>query len=158
LIESLELTIIGFISNIFLGMRLFELDLCRAFLFWRVNISLRWIILIFCYTSHFVDRTWRFSTRRLSVLVNGFRAARIHNGSWNHIVDAIIFGVIATLNWVVICLCIVFNYHFSAHRAHNWRCICYRADFQGLNPKSACVFVSWRFILSVALVKVLIMI
>jgi len=158
LIESLELTIIGFISTIFLGMRLFELDLWRAFFLWRVNISLRWIVLIFCYTSHFVDRTWRFGTRRLSVLVNSFRAARIHYRSWNHIVDTVIFCVITTLNWLVICVRIICNYHFSAHWAQNWRCICCRAYFQGLYPKGACVFVSWGLIYSVALVQVLIVI
>lgn len=158
LIESFELIIIGFIFIIFLGMRFIQLDLWWAFLLWRVNISLRWIVLIFCYASHFVDRTWRFGTRRLSVLVNGFRAARIHNRSWNHIVDTVIFCVIATLDRLVICERIICNYHFSAHWAHNWRCICCRAYFQGLNPKGACVFVSWGLILSVALVQVLIVI
>jgi hypothetical protein len=148
----LELILINIISNVFFLIRLFELNFWRAFLWRRINICLRLKILILVDASHFVNRTRIFSLRRLSILMNSFRAARIHNWSWNHVIDAIIFRVIATLNWIVICIFIVCNNHFSAHWAHNWWWIRNWSNFQRLDPESACVFVSLRLILSVALV------
>ena len=148
----MKLILFNIISNVFFLIRLFELNFWRTFLWRRINICLRLKILILVDASHFVNRTWIFSLWRLSILVNSFRAARIHNWSGNHVIDAIIFCVIATLNWIVICILIVCNNHFSAYWAHNWWWIHSWSYFQRLDPECACVFVSLRLILSIALV------
>ena len=134
------------------------MNLGRTLFCWRINFILRLIFMVFIHASHLVNGAIRFCTGWLVILMNVFWAARVYNRGRNNIIDTIIFGVIATLQWIVIILINIGNYHFSTYWTYQWRCIGNWVYFQWLDSECACVFVLRRFILILTLFQILIVI